>query len=109
MGRRLPRAPEAPLPELAEFLAGFTVHFVQRPSARVLERYCTGLLTEHPHKNCDTMAQVVPGTTEQQLNHLLTEMAWDAADLNRQRVRTMVALGTEGDGVLVFDDTGVPK
>lgn len=97
------------MPELAEFLAAFTVHFVQRPSARVLERYCTGLLTEHPNKNCDTLAQVVPGTTEQQLNHLLTEMAWDAADLNRQRIETMVALGTEGDGVLVFDDTGFPK
>lgn len=97
------------MPELAEFLAAFTVHFVQRPSARVLERYCTGLLTEHPNKNCDTLAQVVPGTTEQQLNHLLTEMAWDAVDLNRQRIATMVALGTEGDGVLAFDDTAFPK
>src|SRR5688500_15150570 len=109
MVRRLPRAPAEPFPELAAFLAEFTVSFAQRPSARVLERYCTGLLTEHPNKNCDTMAQVVPGTTEQQLNHLLTEMAWDTADLNRQRVRSMVALGTEGDGVLVVDDTGFPK
>ena len=106
---RLPRAPEAPLPELAEFLAPFTVHFAQRPSARVLERYCTGLLTEQPTKNCDTLAQVVPDTTEQQLNHLLTDMAWDHADLNRQRVRQMLTLATEGDAVLILDDTGFPK
>ena len=106
---RLPRAPEAPLPELAEFLAPFTVHFVQRPSARVLERYCTGLLTEQPTKNCDTLAQVVPDTTELQLNHLLTDMAWDHADLNRQRVRQMLTLATEGDAVLILDDTGFPK
>src|SRR5215213_2362464 len=94
---RLPRAPAVPLPELAEFLAPFVVHFVQKPSARVLERYVTGLLTDHPNKNCDTIAQVVPGTSEQQLQHLLTDMAWDADDLNRQRVQRMLTLETEGD------------
>jgi hypothetical protein len=36
MPTRLPRAPEAPMPELAEFLAPFTVHFIQRPSAKSL-------------------------------------------------------------------------
>lgn len=106
---RLSRAPIAALPEPAEFLAPFVVHFVQRPSAQVLTRYVTGLLTEHPNKNCDTLAQVAPGTSEQQLQHLLTDMAWDAADLNRQRVRRMLTLRTEGDAVLILDDTGFPK
>ena len=109
MTTRLPRAPEAPLPELAEFLAPLEVHFVQRPSAKSLERYVTGLLTEHPTKNCDTLAQVVPATSGQRLQYLLTDMAWDHADLNRQRVRRMLELPTEGDGVLVFDDTGFAK
>ena len=97
------------MPELAEFLEPFAVHFAQRPSARILERYCTGLLTEQPNKNCDTLAQVVPDVSEQQLNHLLTEMAWDAPDLNRQRIRQMLALPTEGDAVLILDDTGFAK
>ena len=109
MTTRLPRAPEAPLPELAEFLAPLEVHFVQRPSAKSLERYVTGLLTEHPTKNCDTLAQVVPATSEQRLQYLLTDMAWDRADLNRQRVRQMRDLGTEGDAVLIVDDTGFAK
>src|SRR5215216_7323849 len=109
MVARLPRAPVAPPPELAEFLAPLVVHFVQRPGARVLERYVTGLLTDHPNKNCDTLAQVVPDATEQQLQHLLTDMAWGAADLNRQRVRQMLTLETEGDAVLILDDTGFPK
>lgn len=109
MTTRLPRAPEAPLPELAEFLAPLAVHFVQRPSARSLERYVTGLLTEHPTKNCDTLAQVLPDTSAQRLQYLLTDMAWDHADLNRQRVRRMLALPTEGDAVLIFDDTGFAK
>src|SRR5215208_3389722 len=109
MSTRLPRAPEAPLPELAEFLAPFEVHFVQRPSVKSLERYVTGLLTEHPTKNCDTLAQVLPGTSEQRLQYLLTDMAWDHEDLNRQRVRRMRGLPTEGDAVLIFDDTGFAK
>jgi SRSO17 transposase len=106
---RLPRAPEAPLPELAEFLAPCEVHFIQRPSAKSLERYVTGLLTEHPVKNCDTLAQVIPATSEQRLQYLLTDMAWDHEDLNRQRVRRMLQLPSEGDAALICDDTGFEK
>ena len=108
-GQRIPQAPSGPLPELAEFLSPFRVHFCQSNSAAALERYLTGLLTEHPHKNCETLAAVVPGTNQQQLNNLLTGMIWDETDLNRQRIKPMVGLGSEGDGVLVFDDTGFAK
>ena len=76
---------------------------------QALERYLTGLLTEHPNKNCDTIAQVVPGTSEQRLQGLLTGIDWDEDDLNRQRVQAMLRLPTEGDGVLIFDDTGFAK
>lgn len=97
------------MPELEEFLRPFTVHFVQRPSAQVLERYVSGLLTECPNKNCDTIAQIVPGTSEQQLQYLLTDMAWDEEDLNAQRIEQMLTLPTEGDAVIILDDTGFPK
>lgn len=106
---RLPQAPSTPRPELAEFLAQFRVHFNRRESQRASERYLTGLLTEHPNKNCDTLATVVPNTTEQRLQGLLTTMVWDENDLNRQRVQVMSALRTEGDGVIDFDDTGFAK
>src|SRR2546422_1662929 len=106
---RLPQAPRAPLPELAEFLAPLRVHFTQGPSAETLRQYLTGLLSEHPNKNCDTLAEVVPETTEQQLNHLLTDMVWDENNLNRQRIARMRTLPSEGDGVLIFDDTGFEK
>jgi len=106
---RLPQAPRAPLPELAEFLAPLRVHFTQGPSAETLRQYLTGLLSEHPHKNCDTLAEVVPETNEQQFNHLLTDMVWDESALNRQRIARMQTLPGEGDGVLIFDDTGFEK
>jgi SRSO17 transposase len=40
------------------------------------------------------------------LQGLLTARLWDDDDLNRQRLERMLALPTEGDGVLIFDDTG---
>src|SRR3954454_12786309 len=106
---RIPHAPAGPLPELADFLAPFHVQVRRSEGPASLGRYCMGLLTEHPNKNCDTIAQVVPDTSEQRLQGFLTAMRWDADDLNRQRVTCMLGLPTEGDGVLVFDDTGFPK
>jgi SRSO17 transposase len=97
------------MPELAEFLAPFRVHFHRSEGPESLERYLAGLLTEHPNKNCDALARVAPGTSEQRLPGLLTSIDYDEDDLNGQRARTMLALPTEGDGVLIFDDTGFAK
>jgi SRSO17 transposase len=36
-------------------------------------------------------------------------MHWDADALNQQRVERMLSLASEGDGVLIFDDTGFLK
>src|SRR5499427_705127 len=99
---RLPQAPREPLPELAEFLAPLRVHFTQGPSAETRRQYLTGLLSEHPNKNCDTLAEVVPETNEQQFNHLLTDMVWDENALNRQRIARLQTLPSEGDGVLIL-------
>lgn len=107
--KRIPQAPSEPMPELAEFLTQFQVHFNRRENRHATERYLTGLLTEHPNKNCDTLARVVPQTNEQRLQGLLTTMAWDENDLNHQRVKVMRALPTEGNGVLIFDDTDFLK
>ena len=107
--KRIPQVPSTPLPELAEFLEPFRVHFRRSEGRQSLERYLSGLLTEHPNKNCDTLAQIVPGTSEQRLQGLMTSIDWDEADLNRQRVETMLRLPSEGDGVLIFDDTGFAK
>jgi SRSO17 transposase len=106
---RIPQAPRVPIPELVEFLEPFQVKFKRRESQAAMERYLTGLLTDHPNKNCDTLASIVPGSSEQQLQGLLTQMVWEADGLNRQRVGLLHGLNTEGDGALVFDDTGSGK
>ena len=99
----------AALPELQEFLRAFQVRFRRPEGRQALERYTTGLLTELPTKNGDTIAQAVPGTSAQRLQEFLTNMQWDAEDLNRQRVQKMIAEASTGDGVLVVDDSGLPK
>ncbi len=67
------------------------------------------MFTQHPNKNCDTLAQVVPDTSEQSLQGLLTAMRRDQDDLNKQRVQALLALPTEGDAAPIFDDTGFAK
>src|SRR3954447_19509897 len=106
---RIPQAPIEPMPELAEFLKPFHVHFLRSEGRHALDRYLTGLLTELPNKNCDTIAASIPGTSEQQLQGLMSTTAWDEEDLNRQRVQQLLQLPSEGDGVLIFDDTGFAK
>lgn len=106
---RMPQAPRDAMPELAEFLEPMRVHFTQAPSAETLRQYVTGMLSEHPKKNSETLPDVIPETNQQQFNHLLTEMVWDEKSLNRQRIARMLELPSEGDGVLVFDDCGFEK
>ncbi len=74
-----------------------------------MERYLTGLLTDLPHKTCDTIADAIAGTSIERLQHLLTDAAWDPLALDEARVKRLLALHPVTDGILVFDDTGLPK
>lgn len=103
------RAPEEPLDELLTFLNAVGIEFGDKRRSRAMERYVTGLLTDHPNKNCDTLAEILPGTSEQRLQALLTTMEWDEAQANQKRVALLTSLPTEGDGVLILDPTDFPK
>jgi len=99
----------AELPEVQACLGAFQVRF-RRPEGReALARDTTGLRTERPNTHGDTMAQAVPGTRAQRWQECLTHRPWDEADLNRQRVQQLLAEATQGEGVLVCDETGFPK
>jgi SRSO17 transposase len=104
----VPKAAPEPLPALATFLEPFASLFLRSQSRASLERYLTGLLTDLPRKNCAAIAAAVAGTSTERLQHLLTDADWDAQALDRQRVQRLVAASPRG-GVLVLDDTGLPK
>ena len=106
---RVPKASPEPLPELANFLEPFAPLFRRHTSRDSMERYLTGLLTDLPHKTCDTIADVIAGTSIERLQHLLTDAAWDPSQLDEARVKRLLVLHPVSDGILVFDDTGLPK
>src|SRR5262244_214843 len=104
----VPQASPETLPELASSLAPFAPLFRRSTSRASVERYLTGLLTDLPRKNCDTIAAAVAGTSTERLQHLLTDATWDPQGLDQQRVRALVAQ-SPSQGLLVLDDTGLPK
>jgi SRSO17 transposase len=104
----VPKASPATLPELATSLAPFAPLFRRSTSRASVERYLTGLLTDLPRKNCDTIADAVANTSTERLQHLLTDAVWEPQALDQQRVTTLVAQRPP-QGLLVLDDTGLPK
>src|SRR5215469_15472576 len=106
---QVPKASPEPLPELAAFLEPFAPLFRRHTSRDSVERYVTGLLTDLPHKTCETIADVVAGTSVERLQHLLTDAAWDPLALDEARVKRLLAVHPVSDGILIFDDTGLPK
>lgn len=104
----VPKAPPTPLPELDAFLQPYHALFRRTQSRQSVDRYLTGLLTDLPRKNCDTIAAAVAGTSTERLQHLLTDADWKPEALDDVRVRQLVAQSLP-DGILVLDDTSFPK
>lgn len=102
-------ASDKPMPELAEYLASFDRYFVRSEGRESLERYSTGLLSDIPRKNGQTIEGNVPGTNYQRLQSLMTSIQWDEKGANQERVERMRDGVSLGDGVLIIDDTGDPK
>jgi SRSO17 transposase len=104
----VPKASPAPLPELASYLAPFAPLLQRSQSRESVERYITGLLTDLPRKNCETIAAAVAGTSTERLQHLLTDADWDPEKLDEVRVRRLASQSPR-EGILVLDDTSFPK
>jgi SRSO17 transposase len=102
------KASPDPLAEVAAYLSPMAPLFRRSESRGSVERYVTGLLTDLPRKNCDTIAAAVAGTSTERLQHLLTDADWDPLALDEARVRGLVGVSPAG-GVLVLDDTGIAK
>lgn len=104
----LTKAAPVALPELEAFLQPYRRLFRREPTRRSVERYLTGLCTDLGHKTCDTIAQVVAGTSTQRLHHMLADADWDSGALDEMRVHRMSS-ESPGAGILILDDTGQVK
>jgi SRSO17 transposase len=104
----VPKASPDTLPELGIYLEPFAPIFRRSTSRESLERYVTGLLTDLPRKNCDPIATAVAGTSTARRQHLLTDATWDPQARDQHRVKALV-VQSPSNGILVLDDTGLPK
>ena len=105
----IPKAGPEPLSELEKFLAPFSRLVHRAESRHALERYATGLLSDLQRKTASDMGRSLPGTNSQRLQEFLTRTEWDWREMDRLRIRHMLAHASVEGGVLVIDDTGVAK
>ncbi|NIP74165.1 MAG: IS701 family transposase [Gammaproteobacteria bacterium] len=103
------KAGAEPLAELAAFLEPFAALLRRPESRRALERYTTGLLSDVSRKTAAGLGRALPGSDGQGLQEFLTRTGWQAAEMDRLRIGHMLEQASVGDGVLVIDDTGLPK
>jgi hypothetical protein len=94
--KAVPKAAPTPLLELETYLQPFIKLFRRSWSRQSCERYITGLLTDLPHKNCETIAAALAGTSTERLQHLLTDAGWDALALHQLRVQHLMFLRPKG-------------
>jgi SRSO17 transposase len=106
--KAVPKAAPTPLPELETYLQPFTKLFRRSWSRLSCERYITGLLTDLLHKNCETIAAALAGTSTERLQHLLTDADWIAQALHQLRVQHLMYFSPK-DGLLALDDTSLLK
>ncbi|MCH8123851.1 MAG: IS701 family transposase [Bacteroidetes bacterium] len=105
----IPKSGPDPLSDLSSFLEPFAGLVLRSESRKAMERYATGLLADLSRKTAADIGRSLPGTSSQRLQEFLTNTDWDPGEMNRIRIARMVELASAGNGVLIIDDTGLPK
>ncbi len=105
----LPRVSPYPVTELAAFVRPFRRFFARAESLHVLERYATGLVASIERKSGAGIADAVADLSESAVYRFLGLSLWDVVAFNRFRVEMMVHQAVTGDGMLIVDETGIPR
>jgi SRSO17 transposase len=109
LGMAIPKAGPMTMTDLARFLEPFGELLRRSESRETMERYVTGLLSDVSRKTASEMGRSLPGANGQRLREFLTNTAWKFREMDGLRIAYMLAHASVGDGLLVSDDTGLPK
>jgi len=93
------------------FVGGYKVHFTAstRPVFVQAQQYLCGLI-QAEDKNMERMAEVVPDSDDQVLQHFLTDSPWSHRSVMDQVASdTDTMFGDSADTCLIIDESGVPK
>ena len=103
---------DQPEPLLETFFEKFDSLWSRPNQRRGFRAYTLGLLSEAHRKNIEAMNTKMIAPEYQSLHHFLTETPWDAQEVNRWRLNLLMTnrrTAPRSEGVLVIDDSGVPK
>ena len=99
-------------PLLEPFFDKFSELWSRPNQAQAFGAYVRGLISETHRKNIEAINSKIVGQRYQSLHHFVADSPWDCEALNRRRIELMEAdrrTASRSKGVLVLDDTGVPK
>ena len=105
------RAPILPNQGLREYVQSFKGVFGRRETVRNAEIYVTGLCSDLPHKNGETMEAAIPGADQQDIYNFLVRSTWSPEALDQARVEQWIReRGYAGQRVhVLLDETSFLK
>jgi SRSO17 transposase len=95
--------------ELGAFVEDFAAELGRSERRYWCKLYVTGLLLDGERKSIEPMAQRVPGGNEQALQQFVNQSPWAHEPIQDKLAQRLVRRGGQGKGVLVLDDTTLPK
>jgi SRSO17 transposase len=95
--------------ELGAFVEDFAPEFGRSERRHWCKLYLMGLLLDGERKSIEPMAQRVPGGNEQALQQFVNQSPWAHEPVQEKLVRRLVRRSGQRKGVLVLDDTTLPK
>lgn len=95
--------------QLELFLAPYKEEIGRSDRMRQCGLYVSGLLLNGERKSIQPMAMRLPGASEQNLQQFVNQSPWGHEDVLRRLRQDMGAWSGEKEGVLVLDDTTLPK
>jgi SRSO17 transposase len=95
--------------ELGAFVEEFALELGRAERRHWGKQYIVGLLLEGERKSIEPLAQRVPGGHEQALPQFVNQSPWAHEPVQIKLYRRLVQRSGAGKGVLVLDDTSLPK